>query len=188
MIEIRDLRKSYGDNTVFSNFSHTFPAGLTLLTGNSGCGKTTLLRLIAGLEKADRGKITCSGSLSFMFQEPRLFPWYTAERNIALISDEKKAAALLAELDMADSAGKYPYELSGGMQRRVALARTLSCDAEIYLFDEPFSGLDRTLKQRAASLIDQTVKQNGRTAIVVSHETEFLDPFVNSRLSLTDFS
>lgn len=182
-IILHNICKAYGEHTVFSDFTHIFNKGITLLTGNSGCGKTTLMRMIAGLEKPDSGTIQAEGKLSFMFQESRLFDWYTSEKNIALVSNKKKAAELLHELEMSDAANMYPEELSGGMQRRVALGRTLAYDADIYLFDEPTNGLEHRLKIRTAELIQKYTR--GKIAIIVSHETEFLEPIVDFKLSLT---
>jgi len=180
---LKDIRKKFGERSVFAGLTHTFPVGITLLTGPSGCGKTTLLRMIAGLEKPDSGRIQTDGISSFLFQESRLFPWYTAEKNVSLVSDTDTASKLLRELELADAAALYPDELSGGMQRRVAIARALAYRADIYLFDEPANGLNQPLKHLTAELIRRYTE--GKTVIIVSHETDYLESIVDYRFALS---
>ena len=172
-MKIENLCKSYGNKKVLENLSLDLPdSGVTLLCGPSGRGKTTLLRLLAGLEKPDSGTVSSVGRVSYLFQEDRLFPTLTAEENVRLVSEA--GAPLLDKLGLADSRDKKPSELSGGMKRRVALARALAFDADTYLFDEPFKGLDATLKNTALDLI-LTVTA-GKRVILVTHEPEELLP------------
>ena len=133
MIRIKDLQKSYGEKPVLSHFSHDLPDnGIVCLTGASGRGKTTLLRILAGLETADGGSVTgLSGrKIAFVFQEDRLLPWITAQQNIRLAQPagaKRPVGELLAlaGLDSADGQ-KYPGQLSGGQRRRVAFLRGIA--------------------------------------------------------------
>ena len=124
--------------------------------GESGCGKTTLLRIIAGLEDFS-GSISQvpSGGISMVFQEDRLLPWRTALENVALVRDGSsgEAMCLLDAMELSAEAGKLPGALSGGMQRRVALARALNFDGDMLLLDEPFKGLDEALRARVIAAV-----------------------------------
>ena len=130
-IVLDGVKKSFGVRQVIRNASMTLRKGERVcLFGPSGCGKTTLLRLICGLEKPDEGSIRLSRPARFAchFQEDRLLPWYTAEENVALaLGGKPQAREWLSRVGLADAAGLYPDELSGGMRRRVSLARALRC-------------------------------------------------------------
>ncbi len=146
---IDNLSKSYGPKTILSHLQLRLPAhSCTVLLGKSGCGKTTFLRILAGLEQPDNGAITYPENLKLgmMFQEARLFPWLTCRENIALglahQKDRKRVDELLALVQLEEAADKYPSQLSGGMQQRTALARTLAMDSDLILMDEPFAALD----------------------------------------------
>ncbi|MBQ0083256.1 MAG: ABC transporter ATP-binding protein [Clostridiales bacterium] len=173
MIEIKNISFSYGEKKVFENFSLTVKSRERIcLTARSGRGKTTLLRLITGLEKPQSGEIKTDESTKFscVFQEDRLLPHHTVLRNLSLFGDVKRAKILLDRLGIGAEASKYPNTLSGGMKRRVALARALIRQADVYIFDEPFTGLDDTTKKSAAELINESCKD--KTVILVSHETD----------------
>ena len=172
MIKIKDLSFSYGENKIFDGFSLEINDGeRVLLRGASGVGKTTLLRLILGLEKAGSGEInTDNGKISVVFQEDRLLPFKTVKENLTLFTDEKTARDCLENLGIIDAAELYPSELSGGMARRVSLARALSRDADIYIFDEAFSGLDSENIEKAAEFINKKTK--GKILIAVSHNMD----------------
>ena len=146
---------SYPGKEIFKDLSLEFPdQGTIALMGPSGMGKTTLLRLLAGLEKPASGQIKGSGQkkISFLFQEDRLLPWLTAKKNVALAADEEKAAYWLSQMEI-ENAAQSPLEMSGGMQRRVALARAMAYEGDILLLDEPFKGLDESLRARIAGRI-----------------------------------
>lgn len=176
MVEIKDLAKKFDNVTVLDKVTLSFPKGSkNLIMGNSGRGKTTLLRLIAGLEAPDSGSVTADGKIAYMFQEPRLLPWKSALDNVkAFLPREKYALAdkHLNSVGLADAASKYPSELSGGMAQRVAFARFLAyveaTDAKILLLDEPFSALDAdTAKAMTALLL---AASRDRTLILVTHD------------------
>ena len=163
---------SYGDKEVLKNFSLSIPLhGITALQGPSGCGKTTLLRIIGGLERPVSGHIEgiSPQETAFLFQENRLFPWRIVEQHLTDVMprpDYKKARALLELVELSGEEGLYPRELSGGMGRRLALARALALDSKLLLLDEPFAGVD---PDRAVRIMER-LKKAGYAAILVSHE------------------
>ena len=170
MIKINNLSFSYADKSVFGNFSLEIPSGKRIcIFAESGRGKTTLLRLIMGLEKPADGSIETGGvRFSAVFQEDRLLPFKTALGNITLMgADEKTALYNLSALGVGEAAEKYPSELSGGMRRRVAIARALSAEYGCLILDEPFAGLDKENIEKAAALISEGV--GGKTLIAVTH-------------------
>ncbi len=180
MIELRTITKSYEGRLVLDNFSLSVPDGSRVaFQGESGRGKTTLLRIIAGLEKPDSGEVSGvdRASLSYMFQEPRLFFQLNALMNVAVIlPDYPKKAALekaslwLERVGLYSDREKLPDELSGGMRQRVALARTLCAGGEVFLFDEPFSALDRQTAEKMRDLVKQETAD--KTFILVTHSKE----------------
>lgn len=178
MVEIKNLTKSYGDNVVLDDVSLTLEKGDRIaVMGSSGKGKTTLLRIIAGLEKPDSGEINISGTVAYMFQEPRLLPWRNAADNVKSVLPKEHRALADKYLDatgLADAKKKYPRELSGGMAQRVAFARFLAyaeaiC-AEVLVLDEPFSALDKETYQKMIELLLDISKS--RTVIFVTHDIE----------------
>ena len=154
MLSIDNISFSYGENPVLENFSLSVGDGERIcLFGKSGCGKTTLLRIILGLEKAQKGSVTAGRDIKYsaVFQEDRLLPFKTVLQNITLIgADEQTALSHLAAMGIRDCADKYPSELSGGMRRRAAIARALSAEYDCLVLDEPFSGLDIENIRKAA--------------------------------------
>lgn len=155
MIELIHVTAGYPGKEIFSDFSLQLPdAGAVALMGPSGLGKTTLLRLIGGQLKPMSGEIRGleGKKISFLFQEDRLLPWATAEKNVALASDEKKAKFWLDRMEI-ENAALYPRQMSGGMQRRAALARAMAYGGDILILDEPFKGLDEALRARIAGRI-----------------------------------
>ncbi len=157
MILLHDVCCAYDGKTVLQNLTLALPKGGTVaLTGPSGTGKTTLLKLLAGLITPVSGHIEGLGGkrVSMVFQEDRLLPWRTALENVALFcGDERLARETLVRLELSDALDKRPSELSGGMQRRVALARALCYGGDILLLDEPFKGLEVALKIRVAKQV-----------------------------------
>lgn len=168
MIEINELTVRFADQTVFENRSFSIPnEGVVLLTGESGIGKTTLLRILAGLLKPQCGTIRGleRRTISFVFQEPRLLENMRAIDNVAIVSDRQKAEELLVRLNLKDECNKKASELSGGQKQRVSLARSFAFSNDVVLLDEPFTGLDEQNKKRAAELI-----RTAKLAIVVTHD------------------
>ena len=178
MIELTDLCFSYGDKEIFKDLSFTFPdQGVFAIMGRSGEGKTTLLRLLAGLEKPTAGKLESTHErIAFAFQEPRLLPWLNSAENLNFVLSKEMqkgdaAAQLLEKFELADSAEKLPAELSGGMKQRLSLARALAVGADLLLLDEPFSALDGALKERIAQLVKKA-NPNGLTVIVTHDKSD----------------
>ncbi|MCE5235292.1 MAG: ATP-binding cassette domain-containing protein [Clostridiaceae bacterium] len=157
MIELKNVVCSYEGKTVLDGLSLSLPeTGAVAVTGPSGTGKTTLLRLLAGLVSPASGGVEgLEGKrVSMVFQEDRLLPWRSALENVSLFcGNEALARETLRGLELGDAFEKRPGELSGGMRRRVALARALCFGGDILLLDEPFKGLDDALKLRVAEAI-----------------------------------
>ena len=172
-IRISNLVKTFAEKPIIENLDLTLPErGIVAISGPSGCGKTTLLNLLAGLLTPDAGNITGENRdlVSMVFQEDRLLPWLSALENIALVaSSHESAARWLKRMQLAPYASYYPEALSGGMRRRVALARALAFKSSILLLDEPFQGMDAELKL----LVYELIREAGRTRLVVlvTHDT-----------------
>lgn len=154
MIRFDNVTAGFDGRTIFRDLHFDIPRGARIaLMGPSGMGKTTLLRLMAGLMKPEKGKVTVNArKIAYLFQEDRLLPWETAISNVALSADRERAEHYLRLMEITD-VNQYPKEMSGGMQRRVAIARVLAFEGDILLMDEPFKGLDEELKARVASVI-----------------------------------
>ena len=155
MIRLTNVTAGYPGKTVLRNLSLSLPeTGAVALMAPSGYGKTTLLRVLAGLLKPESGTISGleNKKIAFLFQEDRLLPWLTAEKNVSIVSDAEKAHFWLQAMEI-DNPGQYPHEMSGGMQRRAALARALAFGGDILLLDEPFKGLDEALRERIVARI-----------------------------------
>lgn len=160
MLEWRDVSVSFGEKSVLRGCSIRGEGGSRLaLMGPSGCGKTTLLRVALALQQPDGGSFRSdAGRIAAVFQEPRLLPWLTAEENVNLVLSDSPATLAdargwLARVGLADAAGLYPRELSGGMQQRVSIARALAFAPELLILDEPFRGLDPELREEVTALI-----------------------------------
>ncbi len=174
MIKLDSVCKKFDGRTVLQDFSMEVKHGERVcLRGVSGCGKTTVLRILAGLETADSGTVSISGQpvISVVFQENRLLPWKSALDNITLVgAGRERAMELLAALGLEGEEHKLPSELSGGMCRRVAIARALAVPAELYLLDEPVQGLDDGTAGRVLDFINRELE--GKTSVLVSHDEE----------------
>ena len=167
-MKISDLWFSYENKPIFEGLALEIGDGITCLMGESGIGKTTLLKLIAGLLQPQKGTIENEHErISFMFQEDRLLPWLTVRDNILLVTDrEREADEMLMELEI-DGSLKIS-ELSGGMARRVALIRCLLFDSDMLIMDEPFKGMDSKLVEKVAWLI----RRQNKPAIISTHSLD----------------
>lgn len=162
---------AFGEKEIFSDLSLSFTApGQYAILGPSGRGKTTLLRLIAGLEKPICGHITAAqdARVCFCFQEDRLLPWKTVLENVALICDPGTAKYWLKQVGLSGEENSYPASLSGGMKRRASLARALAYDADILLMDEPFRALDDATHAKMLTLVRKAAKD--KLLILVTHD------------------
>ena len=180
MLKIDNISFAYGENTIFENISLNIGKNKRIwLYGESGCGKTTLLKLILGLLKPQKGSvINITGAKpSVVFQEDRLLPFKTALQNVLLVKDDtEKAHENLCALGLSEYINTPVSELSGGMCRRVAIARALTADFDFLVLDEPFTGLDKENIQKAVEQILSVAQ--GKTIILVTHskeEAELLD-------------
>ncbi|QEY35877.1 ATP-binding cassette domain-containing protein [Caproiciproducens galactitolivorans] len=178
-LEIINLTKTYNDKNIFDHFSLTLPEkGTVCLYGPSGCGKTTLLNCIAGLEPYDSGVIAGveKRKIAYLFQENRLLPWISAAENIAAvlrgneIQNREEARIWMRLVGLEGEEDKLPAQLSGGMKRRVAIARVLAYGGDLFLLDEPFRGLDPESKEQMISLIKQ--RTNDALKILVTHDKQ----------------
>ena len=177
MLELKEISLSFGGHAVLSNCSlHLAPGERIALMGPSGCGKTTLLRTALSLQQPDSGTVICRARKpAAVFQEPRLLPWLTALENVNLVLSDTPdtlpaASAWLEHMELADSAGLYPAELSGGMQQRVSLARALSCKPDLLVLDEPFKGLDTALNDRILEVLKKAL--DGASLLLATHREE----------------
>ena len=173
MIRITELQKSYGENTVIENLSFSVKkCEKVAILAPSGCGKTTLLRLLMGLERQDSGKLELADKAVLLFQEPRLLPQFTVLQNVMAVIDgkERKRRALdaLSLVGLLGEEDKYPNELSGGMAQRAVLARALVAGREIFLLDEPFKGLDEQAKEQILALCRDVLAE--KTVLLVTHD------------------
>lgn len=175
MISVNIRHMAYGETEILRDVRFTLSQGESLaILGASGIGKTTLLRIIAGLIKSFDGEITGIGKLAMVFQEPTLLPWRSALDNLTLTAGITPQAAqdALAEVGLADKAGHFPGQLSLGQQRRLSLARAFAAGPELLLLDEPFASLDEAT---AATMIALTARMLGsrKTAcLLVTHTAE----------------
>ncbi len=194
-LQIKNLTKRFGRNVILGDFSYDFKEkGVYLIKGDSGVGKTTLLRIIAGLDKDFDGEITGGGlgKVSMAFQEYRLFPTLNALDNVLKVAfnepsadDVKRTEDLLSYLSYSsEDMKKYPDELSGGMKQRVSLARAFLAEGEILLLDEPTKELDSELASKVNELILREGKR--RLVIVVSHRLQDEQSLDATVITITD--
>ncbi|MBZ2096275.1 amino acid ABC transporter ATP-binding protein [Streptococcus oralis] len=206
MLELRNINKAFGGKQILTNFSLSIPEKQILaIVGPSGGGKTTLLRMLAGLETIDSGEIYYNGEslaidelekrnlLGFVFQDFQLFPHLSVLDNLTLSPiktmrmekevAEKKARGLLEQLGLAGHADAFPFSLSGGQKQRVALARAMMIKPEIIGYDEPTSALDPELRLEVEKLILQN-KDRGMTQIVVTHDFQFAENIADQILKV----
>jgi len=194
-VDVRDLGHAYGAQRVIRGLSFTLaPGTIGCLLGQSGCGKTTALRCIAGFEPVTRGEIRLAGvrvsapgltvppdkrRVGMVFQDYALFPHLTVAENIAFGlhgvargARGRRVAGLVETVGLGGHAHKYPHELSGGQQQRVALARALAPEPELLLLDEPFSNLDVEMRERLGADVREIIKRTQTTAVLVTHDQQ----------------
>lgn len=174
-VRFESLSVAHRGMVLLANANITIPTGTTMaIMGRSGAGKTSLLRVIAGLAQPVAGQIhRPEGRVPIVFQEPRLLPWRTARQNVELVlpkSERYKALEWLDRVGLADAVEKYPLTLSGGMRQRVSIARALACESPLVLVDEPFSHLDVITANQLRTELKQQLTESGRTCIWVTHD------------------
>ena len=206
MLELKNISKKFKDRQILSDFNLTVEKNKILaIVGPSGGGKTTLLRMLAGLEKIDSGEIIYNGEslpidelekrnlLGFVFQDFQLFPHLTVLENLVLSpiktmnmeknDAEKKAIELLEKLGLEKQINNYPISLSGGQKQRVALARAMMIEPKIIGYDEPTSALDPELRLEVEKLILKN-RELGITQIIVTHDLQFAENIADSILKV----
>lgn len=188
-LAIKGIGKTYADGTeaLRAVDIHAAPGEIVAILGGSGCGKTTLLRLIAGLDRATAGSVAIDGvvlqgthpAISAVFQEPRLLPWLSADANIAFGGQRldtaertERAQSLLARVGLAGYGKRWPRELSGGQQQRIAIARALIGRPGVLLLDEPFSALDPFTRIALHDLLLDLWRELCPTVLMVTHDIE----------------
>ncbi len=176
VMELKNISKAFGEKQVLKDFSLAIPEGqVTALMGPSGCGKTTLLRVILGLEMADSGEIigTENRRISAVFQEDRLLTRLTAEGNLRFVAEReeqlRQIPLLLREMGLAHER-EPAATFSGGMKRRLAIARALLADYDLLVLDEPFRGLDEETKGQVMETVRR--RSAGKTVLLVTHDEE----------------
>lgn len=186
MLDIEIVRKCYPDRGGRSHIAladlrlQVQPGEFVCVVGPSGCGKSTLLNVVGGLDHDVRGRVTADGrplrgGIGFMFQEPRLMPWLTVIENVLLVAgDDPSAPArardLLQAMELGDVLDAYPGRLSGGMQRRVALARAFVIEPRVLLMDEPFVSLDAPTADRLRAVLVSLWQRCNSTVLFVTHD------------------
>ena len=168
-MKVNNITKKYGDKVVLDNFSYDFKDGqITVILGESGVGKTTLLNILAGLDK-DKYSIE-KRTISYVFQNDRLLPNLTIEDNIKLVCKDIDTKVVFEQFDLKNASTLYPSELSAGMSRRVSIIRALYYRSDVLLMDEPFRNLDYYLKYKIMDIIKGLQKKNNNTIIMVTHD------------------
>lgn len=187
VLTAENITKSYGEKRVLTDFSHTFENGsFTSVMGVSGCGKTTLLSILAGLVKPDRGRVNPERfQKSMVFQENRLCENLTVAANLRLLHERPTKAEISAELEKLGLSGlenEPVHTLSGGMKRRAALLRGLLAKYDALFLDEPFKGLDEGTKRRVMEYCKE--KTVGKTVILVTHDADEAEFFGGEKIIL----
>ena len=179
MIELKNVSFSYGEQEILKDFSLTLTGGECVqLCGISGSGKTTVTRLILGLETAQSGNIVVPQKISVVFQEDRLLENLDVRKNIRLVLSKKQYAfadSLLKEFGLFDFRKKKVSQLSGGMKRRVALIRAICYGGDALILDEAFNGLDTENKQIAVKIIKREFTQKNKPVLLITHIKEDAD-------------
>ena len=174
---VTNLGRAYGTRLVIDNLNLRIERGeFVALLGESGCGKTTLLRALAGLDPIDGGRIVAPRRPAVVFQEHRLLPWESLWRNVSLglqAADARaRSATALTEVGLGDRLDDWPRNLSGGQAQRVALARALVQQPELLLLDEPFAALDALTRIRMHDLVRELVASHRPGVLLVTHDVD----------------
>lgn len=186
LLDIAIDEKCYGPRQVLGNLRLRLQHGeVVSLIGASGCGKSSLLSIVAGLDRAFRGTVRLDGralpgvtrDIGFIFQEPRLFPWLTVAQNIAFDLGARgerhpRVATLLDEVGLQGYAQALPKQLSGGQAQRVAIARGLFTRPRVLLLDEPFSAVDAFTRMKLQDLLKRVAQQHALTVLLVTHDID----------------
>lgn len=187
MMRVDLYGKTFGETQVLGRVKMEIgPTEAIALIGPSGIGKSTLLRLIAGLDRDFEGSISGVGRFSFVFQEPTLLPWRSARDNIALAADisAKKADTMIAQVGLENKAKLYPSQLSLGQRRRVAIVRAFARNPETLLMDEPFASLDAEAALSMRSMLSDLLRTRPTRLILVSHDAADVEALATRTIRL----
>lgn len=177
VVEVRDLRRSFGQRTVLDGVQLRMERGeFVALLGKSGCGKTTLLRALSGLDTPEAGTVRAPEARTVVFQEHRLMPWFRVWQNVAiglpLGKTRARARAALDEVGLRDHYEAWPATLSGGEAQRVALARALVRQPALLLLDEPFAALDALTRLKMQALVRSLFERHRPAVLLVTHDVD----------------
>jgi len=207
MLELKQISKRFGDKQILSDFNLLVPEKqIVAIVGPSGGGKTTLLRMLAGLETIDSGQIVYNGEnlpldalekrnlLGFVFQDFQLFPHLSVMENLILspiktmnVTKEeasKKAMSLLERLGLEQHADAYPFSLSGGQKQRAVIARMFASDPDIFVLDEPTTGMDAGSKDEFYELMHHSAHHHGKAVLMITHDPEEVSHYADRNIHL----
>lgn len=177
MLKVDHVSHFFGALPVIDDISFRVKEGeIVALIGPSGCGKSTLLNVIAGLQKPEKGTVeTNRNAIACIFQDDRLLPWYSVWKNISLVNpveNAKKIQELIHEVGLTGFEAYKPGKLSGGMKKRCGIARAFYYDSRLLLLDEPFQGLDYSLRQEMLQLLLRVWKKHRQAVLFITHEID----------------
>lgn len=195
LLKLDKISKKFNGKFILKNISLEIGKNeIITVQGASGCGKTTLLKIIAGLIKPESGFLDLRNKkLGYIFQEPRLIPWINAGENIALALEAvgfsrksalEKSIYYLNEVGLKGFEKNFPHELSGGMQQRVSIARALCIEPDLILLDEPFTGLDQENKNEIKKLVEKMILKSSASGIHITHDLRDLLQYNSKILTL----
>jgi sulfonate transport system ATP-binding protein len=189
MISVDIKAKSFGQARVLQNVCFSLRRGeCVAILGKSGIGKSTLLRLMAGIDEDFSGTVSRPDAMAFVFQEPTLLPWRTAADNLIIVHPALSGAGareMLAKVGLADKADQFPGQMSLGQQRRLSLARAFAGNPELLLMDEPFVSLDKTTASDMLALTKALISETSPATLFVTHDEREADQLADRTLLLT---
>lgn len=191
MIEVDIKRKRFGGTEVLRDISFTIAAGESIaITGPSGIGKSTILRIMAGIDTDYEGCVLCPENIAMVFQEPTLLPWRSAIDNILLVHPTLERATAMQGLERVGLQGKdaqFPAQLSLGQQRRLALARAFAAQPQLLILDEPFVSLDPDLAAAMVTLTRELIAEHRPATVFVTHDADEANALADRILYLSGF-
>lgn len=189
MIEVDITSKSFAGTPILGPIRFDVAAGETVaIVGPSGIGKSTLLRIVSGLDTDFEGRVAAPQSIAYVFQEPTLLPWRSALDNLTLIHPNlthAEAEAALGRVGLSDKGGMFPGQLSLGQQRRLSLARAFAGEPDLLILDEPFTSLDEETSQTMIALTESLIARQRPATLLVTHDMSEAQRLADQILTLT---